>query len=326
MYWQLEIHHIDVGRGDATLFVVNGRQNSTGTWTRKKAVLLDCGYGWATLGCVIPYLKKQNIKELDLLIFSHAHGDHCGGYAKLSEFVTSSTGKLGNESTCNKLDGFKLPQVDEDILGFNESSAPKMYCVSNELPDMLDEDAKLNNDQENRSSLAFVILFAGYRYYTAGDLDGDTEVKLSDHIEKDHGEVHFYKVAHHGSKNSSSDKFLETMKPRYAFISCGDDGTTKQHDHPTQSCLDRLWAPKNHVQQTFMTSCSLLSDHVQSNPEKYQKGKMIISGGLGTTKNAMVKGHIALCIDSTWGNNQTVIVGYYDNARKKNVYLKRWFK
>ena len=45
------------------------------------------------------------------------------------------------------------------------------------------------------------------------------------------------KVAHHGSKNSSGETFLEVVKPKYAVISAGRDN---QYGHPHQETVERL--------------------------------------------------------------------------------------
>jgi len=48
--------------------------------------------------------------------------------------------------------------------------------------------------------------------------------------------VEVLKVNHHGSKNSSSLKFLESLKPKFAVIETGQNS----YGHPNQEVLDRL--------------------------------------------------------------------------------------
>ncbi len=49
--------------------------------------------------------------------------------------------------------------------------------------------------------------------------------------------VTLLKVGHHGSKTSSSEEFLEELKPQFAFIS---DGYRNQFHHPHPTVLERL--------------------------------------------------------------------------------------
>ncbi|HEX2898940.1 MAG TPA: hypothetical protein VHS96_04395, partial [Bacteroidia bacterium] len=49
------------------------------------------------------------------------------------------------------------------------------------------------------------------------------------------GHVCAFKLNHHGSRESTNDSLLKTMKPTFAAISCGN-----RHDHPNQEALDRL--------------------------------------------------------------------------------------
>ena len=51
--------------------------------------------------------------------------------------------------------------------------------------------------------------------------------------------VHYnvLKVAHHGSKNSSSDAFLKRVSPDISIISCGENNT---YGHPHKELLERI--------------------------------------------------------------------------------------
>ena len=68
---------------------------------------------------------------------------------------------------------------------------------------------------------------------------GDASLKSEDYIlnNYDIGEIDILKVGHHGSKTSTGKKLLETIKPKYALISCGKDN---KFGHPNESVLDNL--------------------------------------------------------------------------------------
>ena len=45
------------------------------------------------------------------------------------------------------------------------------------------------------------------------------------------------KVAHHGSKNSSAEEFLEAVQPERAVISCGRNN---RYGHPHEETIEKL--------------------------------------------------------------------------------------
>ena len=57
--------------------------------------------------------------------------------------------------------------------------------------------------------------------------------------ERDISDVTILKVAHHGSRNSTSSEFLEQIQPKVAIISCGENNT---YGHPHEETLERLEA------------------------------------------------------------------------------------
>jgi len=70
-------------------------------------------------------------------------------------------------------------------------------------------------------------------------LMGDAEDETEDRLIADGAplQVTALKVAHHGSRHSTKDRFLRAAKPSVAIISCG---AANRYGHPTQATLDRL--------------------------------------------------------------------------------------
>ena len=54
-----------------------------------------------------------------------------------------------------------------------------------------------------------------------GDLEGDGERYVLEQLKRSGTRFNILKVAHHGSKNSTSAEFLAQVQPQYAIISCG---------------------------------------------------------------------------------------------------------
>ena len=55
------------------------------------------------------------------------------------------------------------------------------------------------------------------------------------------------KVGHHGSKTSTTKKFLDAVSPREAFISCGAGNS---YGHPNRSALARIEKAGSRVYRT----------------------------------------------------------------------------
>ncbi len=82
---QLDIHHIGVGQGDATLFVFTYDDGSTVN------ILIDTGNssgkGTEVFNYLVAAIPVQENRNIDILITSHLHSDHYGGTPKLLELL-----------------------------------------------------------------------------------------------------------------------------------------------------------------------------------------------------------------------------------------------
>ena len=84
-----------------------------------------------------------------------------------------------------------------------------------------------------------ILTFNGKKIMFTGDCD-DAEVNFRSTALKDGVEnfdVDVLKVAHHGGKESTSEAFLDIVKPEYSVISVAEKNT---YGHPTPEVLDRL--------------------------------------------------------------------------------------
>lgn len=73
-------------------------------------------------------------------------------------------------------------------------------------------------------------------YNTKFLFTGDAE-KENENLNIDWQNIDFLKVGHHGSITSSSSKFINQVKPKYAIISVGKNN---DYGHPNKTILERL--------------------------------------------------------------------------------------
>ena len=91
----------------------------------------------------------------------------------------------------------------------------------------------------NAASMVLAVKFGKFDMLLTGDVEGGGEGQLTRQLEEQYrGHTwEVLKVAHHGSKNSSSEEFLRQVKPAYAFISAGREN---RYGHPHQETIERL--------------------------------------------------------------------------------------
>lgn len=90
-------------------------------------------------------------------------------------------------------------------------------------------------DNENDNSSVVYFNYDGYKFLFMGDAGTSKEEGI---LKKyDIGSIDFLKVGHHGSNTSSSSEFIDSISPKYSFISVGK---YNRYGHPMTSVLDTL--------------------------------------------------------------------------------------
>lgn len=152
----------------------------------------------------------------------------------------------------NPLMPYNLIQTDHDILRYGidpntVKGMPSIRCVAaNEY--VLNEENRikyvpsniLDDKNPNSKSLAFLLKFNYFQYYIGGDLESPQEDVLCGYLNPQNallGRIQAVKLSHHGSHHSSSAAFLERLKPKATFISCG---LFNKYPHPSPQLIKRL--------------------------------------------------------------------------------------
>jgi len=109
-------------------------------------------------------------------------------------------------------------------------------CIASSGAVIGEQNPALNSDanHENDNSVALLIQFAGFRYFTGGDIERHTETNIAArHLVLN---VDACKASHPGSDTSSSLEIMSDLKPSVIVISNGDHGG---FNHPRKVILDR---------------------------------------------------------------------------------------
>ena len=220
----MKVHYIDVGQGSAVLVQYG-----------KHFMLIDGGDRNAS-SKVVSYLKKQKVKKLDYIVVSHYDADHLNGVVgalnvfKVNRVIAPaySTDSRVYQSYCNIIAQKKIATT--------RPKAGKKYKLGKARFTILAPNRSSYTD-ENNYSIALKLVNGKNRFVITGDAETESEYEM---LEKGRNlSCDVYMAGHHGSANSSSQKFLQAMKPKYTVISCGADNN---YGHPSQSAMSRLKA------------------------------------------------------------------------------------
>ena len=222
---------IDVGQGDSSLFC-----------SSNQCILVDTGgiYNKNVSEKSINMLKSLGIRKIEKLYLTHGDYDHMGDSIyfvnnfKVSEIVLNSN-EL-NELELNLIDELNSKHINY-VLGIRDTE----YHFNNLHLKLLN----YNLDNENDSSLVMYIIFNNKKILLMGDASYVVEDKLLKSYALSN--IDCLKVGHHGSKTSSSLKFLNTLKPKMAFISVG---INNRYNHPNKEVIERLEKIKSKIYKT----------------------------------------------------------------------------
>ena len=98
-------------------------------------------------------------------------------------------------------------------------------------------------------SLVLALQYGEFDMLLTGDVEGKGEDLLTRILEEDYQDVTWdiLKAAHHGSKNSTGEAFLEEAAPSRTLISAGKDN---RYGHPHKETLERLREAGSRVYST----------------------------------------------------------------------------
>ena len=196
---------------------------------------------------IINQLRDRHIDRIQLLVVSHAHADHLYGILEvlqkfpvdallMPEFEHSTELYKNFKETLQKSSVRVLTAVSGLTLHFNSPLSLKILSPPSPSP---------FKDIDNNSCVIKINYGATSLLFT-GDIFFEAEQWLCENIKKEL-KSDFLKVAHHGSKTSSSQAFLKMVNPKIAVISCG---LKNKFHFPHETALRRLEKWCSHLYRT----------------------------------------------------------------------------
>ena len=229
---ELEIYFIDVGQGDSTLVIT----------PKGKTILIDGG-GSQTYdigeNTLVPYLLDRKIKKIDYMIISHFDYDHVNGLLTVLEKLEVSKiiiGKQGEENEQYKQ--FKKLVNQKNVIVLNVKKGDVVNIEKDIKFNVLFPTSELIQENViNNNSLVVKLEYKDFKMLFTGDIEEIAEESLLKLYEKEELKADILKVPHHGSKTSSSKKFLEAVSPKLALIGVGENN---KFGHPNDEVLNRI--------------------------------------------------------------------------------------
>ncbi|MFV0527806.1 MAG: DNA internalization-related competence protein ComEC/Rec2 [Lachnospiraceae bacterium] len=226
------ITNLDVGQGDAAVLQT----------PQKKTYLIDGGSSnLQDVGRyqLLPFLKSQGVRNVACIFVSHADADHVSGILEVLQAQAA-------HRTTLRVEAVALPAWEEkpELYGQIEELAAQAGCRLLYLSrGMVYDDGEVRiqvlapavgaGKSGNEGSAVLWVQYQGFDAVFTGDIGTEEETELLPLLEQ----AEYLKVAHHGSKNSTSEVFLERLHPQIAVISCS---ASNSYGHPHPDTLARL--------------------------------------------------------------------------------------
>lgn len=250
------VHYIDVGQGDCILIY----------FPDGKTMLIDVGNGESKNNKkILEFLEEFSVDRIDYLVLTHPDLDHIGGveslmgklqvgrsyiphviekedfpnFKKAYDLLVGKNAEIITSCTIEHIKGsdYCVAFLTPYPLGFSNSS---YYNINKKYP----TDSDLNN-----VSPIIYVEYLGVRFLFTGDAGESQENLLLDDekvicgffeklgVNINLNNIDFLKVAHHGSQDSSCERFLTRIMPKNAVISVGG---ANSYGLPSSQVLYRL--------------------------------------------------------------------------------------
>lgn len=235
---KLRLAFLNVGQGDCALIRTPCDQ----------VILVDCGMMSENFNSgertILPYLNREGITTIDLLIVTHPHADHIGGLNYLignieirkilesGQKINSAYSGITDSLIIEKKIQREIVREGDYIDEFNDLRI--FFLFPNEK--FVSSDGHTRDDNLNNGSVVFKLKYKECEVLFTGDIEKDAE----EYIASQYGsfiQTDILKAAHHGSFTSSTIPFLLFSKPDAAVISCGKNN---KFNHPSDVILCRF--------------------------------------------------------------------------------------
>ncbi|MBM6761365.1 ComEC/Rec2 family competence protein [Megamonas hypermegale] len=223
---EVKIEVLDIGQGDASLI-----------YTKDEVIMIDTG-DVDERDRLEKLLKERNISTIDKLIITHPHADHIGGAYVVFKNVNVKEVYDNGDATTSKTYQTYLKNIKQKNIAYHQLKAGDTVDFGDGVSFKVfspTEKMIKNDDDLNNNSIVGQLRYKDFTMLFTGDSERDAEQNMvksyGDELQSD-----VLKSPHHGSRTSSSDDYLKTVKAKDVIISLAADN---EYGHPHKQTLDR---------------------------------------------------------------------------------------
>lgn len=228
---KLKVTFFDVGQGDSILIETPNHNK----------IVIDGGPDNSVLAKVGRYFSFYD-RTVDILIITHPDSDHLAGAVEIMKNYDVGLIIVNGKDCASSLCGeFEKIVQQKNIKVVSAAKGQEIDLGDGVKMDILlpEKNAFVESmagkQDDNNSSIISLLSFGADSFLFTGDAEIKEELALIDIFPDLKADV--LKVAHHGSKNSANQLFLDKINPMYSVISVG---AKNRYGHPHIETIEAL--------------------------------------------------------------------------------------
>ncbi|NLI91419.1 MAG: MBL fold metallo-hydrolase [Peptococcaceae bacterium] len=241
----LKVHFIDVGQADSILIQAPSGKN----------MLIDAGNNNDDK-TIVNYIKNQGISKLDIVVGTHPHEDHIGGLDTVIKNFDIGQVVMPDKTQTTRTFTDVLTAVQNKGLKITAAKSGVNLDLGKELTVSVLAPVGRSYEDLNDFSVVIRIAFGNTSFLFTGDAGHESETEMISSGSNLSSTV--LKVGHHGSTSSSSQDFLNKVKPQYAVIMVGKDN---DYGHPHKETLNKLSKIKANILRTDLNGTIIVNSN-----------------------------------------------------------------
>ncbi len=231
----LEIHFLDVGQGDACFIITPNH----------KTILIDGGGSTSSTfdvgkDTLTPYLLDKGYTSIDYVFISHFDQDHVGGILSVLEELQIDQIFISKQEEKNENYKKFLEFVKQKRLKVQELKARDTILIGDVTFHILwPIEKQIEENQLNNNAMVMKLQYKSFSMLFTGDIEEVAEKKILNlyNANLESLKATVLKVAHHGSRSSSTEAFIKAVNSKIAIIGVGENN---MFGHPNDAVLERL--------------------------------------------------------------------------------------